>query len=660
MFFYFIIYRMINKKELIIKINNILNKFKKKQLINFYDSYINKKGGSLRPLCNHINNKDFDKEVNEMYTNIKDLKLLYPTKYHVNKTQYNNLSKEIYLISKILYKLLFLKYDEYIKKNIELKYSYICYTRVISPLNESISRNIDTIKDFFEIYLKKIINRETNSIKIIDKSNKISIKIGQVEFFILYTKEFNRITILMPLQEITEKKIKQYFDEFPECYKSTEIPQTQQMQQLRQFQPQTQQIQQRQQFQLQTQQIQQRQQFQLQTQQRQQFPQFQPQLISQHRIFSPLKKVEDKEIEKKKREIETITMIINDLMLKNKDITNFFNIMPLFQKYFNNIYELYQIKDKIIKFNTYYAYNNQYIKYIIDYSNYLIDNPNTITEHNISIQIYIYISLYNMFYKNNNILSLSEINEEIKYNINILYTKLLMINNYTKTLNILSINDIFLILLIIYEYNNNYYPSIEYESFYFLYEIIIYNQHLNPIYSKIKSDFDFVYMTENIQKQSAIQKSMYTTILPILQQPIGTYFTTPGYVEEQRYYNNLKLQCDKFIRQILHDVKSLIKELNKLSIIKNIKLFNKNESLSKFFNKISSDINTNIIMQYKFDNIKNNFSNLTSKISELLITLLTNEFNIKARATDMYFTKELLDLMLEYINYKMYPNISVE
>ncbi len=221
-FFYFIINRIMNKQDLILKINKILNKLNKDKLIKFYDIYINKKGGSLRPLCYHLNNEKFNKSVEKKKAHMSDDKLYYPTKYEPVKLQLKDLSKDIYLLHSVLIPQMVDKYDDLKEKNADLKYQFVCYTQILEPIIAYKGIHpLDIIKDFIEVYLQKKSPKYKFTIRKLDNSNKIRININSINIDIIYTSDYNRINILMYLEEISEKRRKQIFDEFPECYLPT-------------------------------------------------------------------------------------------------------------------------------------------------------------------------------------------------------------------------------------------------------------------------------------------------------------------------------------------------------------------------------------------------------------------------------------------------------
>ena len=214
---------MINKQELIIKINNNLSKLKKDKLIEFYNIFINKKGGSaLRSLCNHINNHETEKKFNSERDKIKYEKLKYPPKYSQYESKYKELSKDIYAIYKFLTNAMFQEYDNYKTKNTELKFKFVCFTTNIKPI-EFVGNPLLYISEFIENYFKLYSKQQKFNVKIVENSNKIHITYNNIDFYIIYTKEFNRINIVMTLEPVGENKAKEYFDHFPECYKPSSV-----------------------------------------------------------------------------------------------------------------------------------------------------------------------------------------------------------------------------------------------------------------------------------------------------------------------------------------------------------------------------------------------------------------------------------------------------
>lgn len=214
---------MINKQELIIKINNNLSKLKKDKLIEFYNIFINKKGGSaLRSLCNHINNPETEKKFKLEKEKIKDDKLKYPQKYSTYASRYKELSKDTYAIYKFLTKIMFQEYTTYQTKNTELKFKFVCFTTYIKPIG-LVGNPLVFISDFILNYFKEYSKEQKYSVNIVENSNKIRIVLNGIDFYIIYTKEFNRINIVMTLEPTSENKAKEYFDRFPECYKPSSV-----------------------------------------------------------------------------------------------------------------------------------------------------------------------------------------------------------------------------------------------------------------------------------------------------------------------------------------------------------------------------------------------------------------------------------------------------
>jgi len=214
---------MINKQELIIKINNNLSKLKKDKLIEFYNIFINKKGGSaLRSLCNHINNPEIENKFKSDREKINDSKLKYPPKYSAYTSKYKELSKDIYAIYKFLTNAMFQEYDNYKTKNTELKFKFVCFTTNIKPI-EFVGNPLLYISEFIENYFKLYSKQQKFNVKIVENSNKIHITYNNIDFYIIYTKEFNRINIVMTLEPVGENKAKEYFDHFPECYKPSSV-----------------------------------------------------------------------------------------------------------------------------------------------------------------------------------------------------------------------------------------------------------------------------------------------------------------------------------------------------------------------------------------------------------------------------------------------------
>jgi hypothetical protein len=213
---------MIKKQDLILKINKILNKLNKDKLINFYNIFINKKGGSLRNLCYHLNT-DLDKEVKEKRATLQDAKITIPPRYSlIPRNLLIEFTKDIKIITTILKKNMIEKYDTLKTKNQELKYKFVCYTYYMHDDIRKLDINhFDLISDFMEFYLNDNKDKKKYTISKIGNSNKLRVKTENgISIDIIYTKDYQRINLVMYLEEISEKKRKEIFDQFDECYYS--------------------------------------------------------------------------------------------------------------------------------------------------------------------------------------------------------------------------------------------------------------------------------------------------------------------------------------------------------------------------------------------------------------------------------------------------------
>lgn len=212
---------MIKKQDLILKINKILNKLNKDKLINFYNIFINKKGGSLRNLCYHLNTTISDKEVRDKRAIITDRKIVIPQRYTLTpRNLLIEFIKDIIIITSILKKNMIDEYDNLKTRNQELKYKFVCYTYYMhDDIRKLDTNHFDLISYFMEFYLNK--DKKKHTISKIGNSNRLRIKTDNgITIDVIYTKDYQRINLVMYLEEISEKKRKEYFDQFEECYYS--------------------------------------------------------------------------------------------------------------------------------------------------------------------------------------------------------------------------------------------------------------------------------------------------------------------------------------------------------------------------------------------------------------------------------------------------------
>lgn len=576
---------MINKKDLIIKINKILNKFKKDKLIDFYEFFINKKGGSLRPLCFHLNNSKFDKEIQDMKEKINKAKIYFPEKYRYNQSaELIDFSKDIYLICKILKEKMYNDYDKLEKKNTELKFKFICYTMYLTKDIPFKNEPIIAIKEYIESNLLKLfINKREFNIRKIEKSNKLRITINNKYFDIIYTKDYNRINIVMYMDEVSEKKSKEYFDEFNECYTQIQ-PQPYENQQYpfrtlapQPFTTQPQHVRtQPQSFGTQPQSFGTQQQ-QVRTQPYQLFGTLHPQptqFFQQGPILTSEQKISEF-IDKFKLTDNIIYDINSNILLQAYgEYTRFksknFNTATeeIKQKYIKYGKELFNIYIKILKHNLDVLKKiekskqdklNEIKKYIISHiETYITD----LTQEQININ--------------------KEVFEEINK-----YKKFL---EETGVLNIKNKDDIILLALIVQYHNGRLEKSpdciIKYKNYKSFYKYIHDNYELYNLYTNIKSEYNELFKIRNIviEDDKVINEynkrcnniiTAYKGILKIIEELIGFNCLTSYLSEDTSNVSDIKqiikdtvntMLESKFKYKILEEIlKDIKKRINKIS-----------------------------------------------------------------------------------------------
>ena len=203
---------MVNKEELIEKIIKILKRYKKPDLDNFLNNSNIIKGGSKTQisLCHNI---AFPKDIKKP---LED-KLVYPSSLLTKGTDstIKLKFKEFAIQMYILYKVIYEKINPKKYVNPDFIYKYVCSYMDLPPeidfevFKKSLvlsqqSYELNLIKDFLQELFKI---KEKLTINFIIKEQKIYFTYKQTEYYLFYSKNLNRIHIIMNIKKQSEQRI---------------------------------------------------------------------------------------------------------------------------------------------------------------------------------------------------------------------------------------------------------------------------------------------------------------------------------------------------------------------------------------------------------------------------------------------------------------------